>query len=178
MGISFDFVRQARSGPSGGEEQGRQPLPPPSGGALLLLGLRVSARLGLSGVAGERATKAGFRFDHVVQHVEVDVVIRFDDLPSHLGVGDTEIVLLDGLEPNELHGVGIARVQDDLDEIDAGTTSDPKLEAVAEIDQGVSAEQGEAVAPELAGDGLGYHAGRLVKSPAVAAFRSRWLVWV
>ena len=95
--------------------------------------------------------KPGFGLDHVVEHVEVNTAARFDDLPTHFGVGDPEVLLLNGLDLTELQGVGVARVEDDLDEIDGFAALDPKLETVAEINEGVSAEHDQTAVSRAAG---------------------------
>ena len=102
--------------------------------------------------------KPGFSLDHVVEHVKVDTAARFDDLPTHFGVGDPEVLLLNGLDLTELQGVGVARVEDDLNEIDGFATLDAKLQTVAEINEGVSAEHNQTAVPELLGDGFSDHA--------------------
>ena len=92
-----------------------------------------------------------------MEHVAVDIAVGADGFPDDLGVSEAEIFLLLGLDLAEFDGVGVARVEDDLDEVDVAASSDAELKAVFEIHEGVSSEHTEGEGAQLLGDGLGDH---------------------
>ena len=89
-----------------------------------------------------------------MEHVAVDIAVGADKLPGSLGVGDAKVLLFLELELSEFDGVGVAGIEDDLDDVDFGTATDAELEAVFEIYEGVGTEKGEGGDAELLGDGL------------------------
>jgi hypothetical protein len=114
-----------------------------------------------------------------VEHVEVDVRQRPNQLPfRHIEADVVGDLASDGVDLPKLHGVGVARVQNDLDDVDRFGVLDVKLQAVLEVDESMGAQHAETDIPELLNDGLSYHAGLLAKSPLVAAFFSTVEVWV
>ena len=74
--------------------------------------------------------EAGLLFDQIVEHIAVDITVSADHLPSGLGVGDSEVGLFLVLELSEFDGVGVAGIEDDLDDIDFVAAADAELEAV------------------------------------------------
>ena len=80
----------------------------------------------------------------------------------------------------ELDRVGVARVEDYLDQVDALTPLNLKLKTVPDIDEGVSPEKGQGVAAQLAGNYPSNH----LKTPCspnsfpTAALRLASVVWV
>ena len=115
-----------------------------------------------------------------MEHVAVDIPDRLDHLPSHLRVSDSEIGLLHCLELTELDSVGVARIEDYLDQVDALTPLNLKLKTVPDIDEGVSPEKSQGVAAQLAGNYPSNH----LKTPCspnsfpTAALRLASVVWV
>ena len=65
-----------------------------------------------------------------MEHIAVDVAVSADYLPGGLGVGDSEVGLFLVLELSEFDGVGVARIEDDLDDIDFLAAADAELKAV------------------------------------------------
>ncbi len=74
--------------------------------------------------------EAGFLFDQIVEHIAVDIAVSADYLPGGLGIGDSEVGPFLVLELYEFDGVGVARIEDDLDDIDFVAAADAELEAV------------------------------------------------
>lgn len=105
----------------------------------------------------ESGVETGFLLDQIVEHVAVDIAVGANKMPGGLGVGDAEVFLFPELELSEFDGVGVAGVQDDLDDIDFGAAADTELEAVFEIYESVGTEKGQGGNAELLGDYLGNH---------------------
>ena len=99
----------------------------------------------------------GFLFDQIVEHIAVDITVGADHLPGGLGVGDSEVGFFLVLELSKFDGVGVARVEDDLDDIDFVAAADAELEAVSEVHECVGTEKGEGGNTDLMGYGLGDH---------------------
>ena len=105
----------------------------------------------------EPCVEAGFLFDQIVEHIAVDIAVSADHLPGGLGVGDSEVGLFLVLELSEFDGVGVAGVEDDLDDIDFVAAADVELESVLEIHECMGTEKSEGGNTDLMGYGLGDH---------------------
>ena len=128
----------------------------------------------------EPGQKPGLFLNDIMEHVAIDIPDRLHDLPPHLRVRDPEAGLLGGLELAEFDRVGVARIEDYLDQVDALTPLNLKLKTVPDIDEGVSPEKGQGVAAQLAGNYPSNH----LKTPCspnsfpTAALRLAAVVWV
>ena len=57
-----------------------------------------------------------------MEHVAVNIAVAADKMPGDFGVGDAEVLLFLELELSKFDGVGVAGIEDDLDDIDFDTT--------------------------------------------------------